>query len=52
MGKINMSSSVRCQEKKARKEKKIKNSASETWLFHTFIKLPVLLHIKSSFSVF
>ena len=47
-----MSRSVICQERKARKEKKTKNSASEIWPFHTFIKLPVLLHIKSSFNVF
>ena len=42
-----MSRSVICQERKARKEKKTKNSASEIWPFHTFIKLHVFLYFKA-----
>ena len=36
--------------KEGKKRKKIKNSASEIWTFHTFIKLHVFLYFKASFS--
>ena len=36
--------------KEGKKREKIKNSASEIWPFHTYIKLHVFLLIKVSFS--